>query len=479
MRTKPDDNVIVRLCDFECDFSRPINDRSVPENRAFLKDLKDWSRITKNLFVWDYTQNWYSHQGPHPNLHVLQPNIALFAKHGASGVYEQSSWESPHSDFEFLKAYILAHSLWEPNGDWREWYDEFLRHYYQEAAPYIDEYLNLIHTETYGHDVFLHMANRMEWMDYDMVVRAQHIFRRAFENISNPEVLERLKYAYLPVQYAALVCPAKVTLTDDAYEFERPQSQTFDEYWEMILDYGVTRLGDWPIEQFRERLNATTPPRYERHPITTFSSSNSKIQIVPTLGAKVTQLSQGRKQWLNGYLVPEKPVGAFQLWIADEEQTMIPVESPFTPVGESETSITVKSEIDSRWEATLQYSFAPVQNTLTCSITILNKTDSDDSPPVQLKMKLATPSRKRPVITNHAERPIPLRQQPVYSFEARTPWTIQDRNHSLGFDVESTVPTFVELKDDAGRSTTSITWTPRFDTVPPDGKVHWMLSIQL
>jgi hypothetical protein len=476
---KPENNVIVRLCDFEVDFSRPINDRAIPENRAFLKDLKQWSRITKNLFIWDYTQNWYSHQGPHPNVHVLQPNIALFAKHGVSGVFEQASWESPHSDFEFLKGYILAHSLWEPGGDWQKWYDEFLAYYYREAAPFIDEYLNLIRNRTFGEGVFLHMANRMEWMDYDMVVRAQHIFRRAFEHVNDDEILERLRYAFIPVQYAALVCPPKVTPKTDAYIFERPPSQSFGEYWNMIRGYGVTRLEDWPIERFGQRLNATTPPRYERHPFTTFSSPNSTIQVVPTLGGKITRLTQGKKEWLRGHLTPQKSAQTLQLYVGDEDGSMIPVEKPFAVVSESETSITLQSEIQSQWLMTLRYWFDFEKNSLNCTATFLNQSKFDSSPAIRIEIDLATPSRKRPVLFDHTQRALRLKRQPTYTFDGRAPWRIRDRNHSLGFDAGSSPATMVEVNDDADRSTTSVSWTPVFGKVPVGGQVQWRLSIEL
>jgi len=477
--TVPEDNVIVRLCDFECDFSRPLDDPTIPENRAFLADLKQWGRITKNLFIWDYTQNWYSHQGPHPNIHVLQPNVALFAKYGASGVFEQSSWESPHSDFEFLKEYILAHSLWEPRGDWKIWYKEFLTYYYQEAAPYIDEYLNLIHNHTHGEEVFLHLANRMQWMDYDMVVRAQTIFYRAFKEIKNPVLVERLRYAYLPVQYAALVCPPRITATSEAYTFERPPSQSFDEYWDMIMEYGVTRLEDWPIEYFRDRLDGTTPPRKEVHPKTTLTASNFDLEVLPTLGGKITQLESKKKQWLNGFRIPDKSRHCLQLWIADNEQNMAPVETPFSIISNTESELTLQSKIDSTWLVTLTYEFNPSISTLTYEVTLSNETELEQSPKFQIKMELATDSRKRSTIFGAQEEPIRLREKSSVTFNQNSPWHLEDRKHLIGVVPESAATALVNIRDHSHRMATSITWTPILESVPPGSTTHWGMDVKL
>lgn len=265
-RVRPRDNVIVRLCSIECDFSKPIRARKSPRNRAFKRDIRGWRKITQNLFVWDYTQNWYSHQGPHPNFHVLQPNARFYAKNGVSGLFEQASPFSPHSDYEFLKGYILAHSLWDPKTDWRELYDEFIHLYYAEGGPFVREYIDLI-TQKVRHDkVILTFINEMQWMDYDTVVAAQEIFKRAFAAAQSDTIRERLNYAYLPVQYAALVCPPKVQHTETADILTRPPSQTFDEYWQMLKDYGVTHLHDHPIDHFRTRLDGKTPPRREEIP---------------------------------------------------------------------------------------------------------------------------------------------------------------------------------------------------------------------
>ena len=230
-RIKPRDNVIVRLCAIEADYSTPLSDASSVRNSNFAKDLRGWGKITKNLYVWDYTLNWYSHLGPHPNLPVLQPNAKFYADAGVVGVYEQASPVSPHTDFEHLKAYILARSLWNPTVDWRKLRDEFLPSYYGPTAPFIREYLELLAERIGGDDVILTMANSMQWMDYDTVVAAEDIFRRAFEATPAGPFRERLKRARLPLLYAALVCPPKVEVGNAAYLLIRPPSQSFDDLW--------------------------------------------------------------------------------------------------------------------------------------------------------------------------------------------------------------------------------------------------------
>lgn len=377
---RPRDNVIVRLSAIECDYSRPMSDRGSPENRAFVRDLKRWRDISETLFVWNYTQNWYAFQGPHPNIPVLQPNLAFMARQGVDGVYEQASAYSPHSDFELLKSYLLARSVWNPDLDWRAAYREFLQYYYQDAAPYIDEYLNLVTERVKDPDVVLHFVNRMEWMDYGMVEKARDIFERAFAAIDDPVILERLRYAYLPVQYAALVCPPRVYRTADAYVFTRPPSQTFDEYWAMIQDYGVTHLNDYPIEVFRERLDGKTPPRYEIARIARLAVEDTSLWVVPDRGGAVVRwrnAPRGR-DWLLGFGDIRYTRGRIQDWAETDPDRWMdpePVEQGYDVIEETPTSIELETRLDNG--LVLNRRMRVVNDALEVRLRVLNDSEED------------------------------------------------------------------------------------------------------
>lgn len=348
---RPRKNVIVRLSAVQCDYSTPMSDRRSASNRAFVHDLKAWRRIAPTLFVWDYTQNWYAFQAPYPNIHVLQPNLEFLAKQGVDGVYEQASPYSPHSDFEMLKSYLLAQSVWNPKLNWREAYHEFLKYYYGEAAPYIDEYVQLLTDRVREPGVELHFVDGTEWMDYGLVETAQAIFERAFEQVTDETARERLKFAYLPVQYAALVCPPRVYQKPDAYVFARPPSQTFDEYWAMLMDYGVTHLNDYPIDAFRDRLHGETPPRYEVAPIEKKRIGDTDFWVVPDRGGALVRWRQRdpHKEWLSGYDAILQARGRIQDWAATDPDRWIdpdPLDLAYSVVEQTPDTIKLRAELD-------------------------------------------------------------------------------------------------------------------------------------
>ena len=145
-KTRPRHNVVVRLCDIECDFARPLSDASSAKNAAFVKDLADWRRVAGgNLFIWDYLADFSSYMMPHPNLSSIAPNIRLFAENGAVGVFEQGDALCSAGSFAPLRHYLVSHLLWDPADDEKRLIDEYLMGYYgRAAAPHLAAFIALI-----------------------------------------------------------------------------------------------------------------------------------------------------------------------------------------------------------------------------------------------------------------------------------------------------------------------------------------------
>lgn len=145
-KTRARHNVVVRVCDISCDFARPLTDPLPPREATFVKDLQDWKRVAGgNLFIWDYLANFQGYMLPHPNIHVMAPNIRLFAANGAVGVFEQGDALCSAGSFATLRHYVVSHLLWNPADDEKRLMDEFLEGYYgKSAAPFLKKFIDVV-----------------------------------------------------------------------------------------------------------------------------------------------------------------------------------------------------------------------------------------------------------------------------------------------------------------------------------------------
>lgn len=375
---RPRDNVLVRLCSIECNFSRPHSDPKDPHNGEFHDDIDQWSKIAKNLFIWDYTQNWYCHQQPHPNFHVLQPNIQFFAEHGVKGLFEQASPTSPHSDFEYLKAYLLAKAMWNPKVDWRECMDEFIRIYYGPAGPYVQQYIDLITNKILGQDFYLSFNCRLDWMDYDTQIQAEALFQKAFAATQDPVITERLRSIYLPVQYAALMCPPKIQREENAWILTRPPSLTADAYWDQIMKMGVTMLEDLPIDKLHDRLKAQILPRSQRLAIEKIANDRYEVWVIPEICGAVVQFrdKQSGLDLFRGEEAVLKEHWRWQDWeVMDPKAPRIEeaISGPYALAARTPDSITVEKNLDNGLSIRRCMTLKPGGSPLEVEFTVINR----------------------------------------------------------------------------------------------------------
>lgn len=137
----PRDNVVIRLCSIECDFSHPICSNEA--NKPFMKDIEDWSKIAPHLFIWDYVVNFYQYIAPYPNFQSLAQNIKTFKDYNAIGIQEEANYQSNGAAFSEMKSWVLSKLLWDPEQDTDALVNEFINAYYGPAAAKIREYYDL------------------------------------------------------------------------------------------------------------------------------------------------------------------------------------------------------------------------------------------------------------------------------------------------------------------------------------------------
>jgi hypothetical protein len=138
---RPRGNVVVRLCSIECSFVQSLEGL---RNEAFRQDIEGWSKIAPKLFIWDYVTNFSNYLVPHPNLRVLAPNVRFFVNHNTIGLFEQGDCGSSIGDFVRMRAWLLAHLMWNPDRDEKALMRDFMEGYYGASAPHLLAYFDVI-----------------------------------------------------------------------------------------------------------------------------------------------------------------------------------------------------------------------------------------------------------------------------------------------------------------------------------------------
>ena len=240
--TRPLPNINIMLCDIDCKREVPLTDNA--SGQYFMKAIEGWSKISDNIFVWDYGINFDNVVSPFPNFHILQPNMKIFKNHNAKMVFEQIN-SSIGTDLSELRTALCAKLMWNPDLNVDSLTNVFLQGYYGKAGHYIKEYIKTI-TDA------LSVSNIPLWI-YDSPIthkdgmlssklrrRYNELFDKAEDAVTNDiEKLQRVQIARLPLMYADL----EISRTEQNRDYNSVL-ELLNRFEEWTDKYGVPTLNE-------------------------------------------------------------------------------------------------------------------------------------------------------------------------------------------------------------------------------------------
>lgn len=203
---RPRDNVIVRLCDTEANMLQPITD---PTNRGFRSVLLSWSRIARNLRIWDYAVTYGSPTGmPLPTAHTFAPDYRFYGAHNVEGVFTELEYEIL-ADMRDFKVWMMMKSLEDPRSDYGALVRTFMDGFYGPAGRYVQEYLTSLEgaSRRLGSrsTCWAGSPQQLTYLNLDFVLVAHRLFGRAERAVrDDPILLRRVRHARLPLDRATL-----------------------------------------------------------------------------------------------------------------------------------------------------------------------------------------------------------------------------------------------------------------------------------
>lgn len=140
----PEKNVIIRLAPLSAVYSKNLLDEKA--NESFRKVILGWSALGADMSVWSYSCPFGAYLYPAYNWHTLQENYRIYKEYGITDILDQSPRDSSALPFHDLRNYIQAELMWDVEQDMNLLIERFIKAYYKDAAPYMQEYFNLINS---------------------------------------------------------------------------------------------------------------------------------------------------------------------------------------------------------------------------------------------------------------------------------------------------------------------------------------------
>lgn len=136
--------VMISAIDFPL---RQIDDKE-GRVKKFTEQLEQWKKVTENIYIWDYINNFDDYLTPFPVLKIAQQRLKLFKKHGAKGVFYNGSGYS-YSSLDGMRTFVLSALLINPELS----VDELIRKYLHQEYPVAKKWL---------YDYYLGLENKAQ-----------------------------------------------------------------------------------------------------------------------------------------------------------------------------------------------------------------------------------------------------------------------------------------------------------------------------
>ena len=112
------------------------------QDKKFAEQLDNWKKVTNNIYIWDYINNFDDYLTPFPILKIAQQRLQLFKQHGASGIFFNGSGYS-YSSFDEMRTFVLSALLINPELP----VDELIKSYFNQEYPVSKKWLYDYYTE--------------------------------------------------------------------------------------------------------------------------------------------------------------------------------------------------------------------------------------------------------------------------------------------------------------------------------------------
>jgi len=252
--TKPAENVRVRLCPiFACE-SHPYE--KCPQNAGVVSNLKAWSAITDNLYIWHYNTDFSHYLIPFPDFDELGADADLYRRNGVKGIFWEGNY-SPGGGGELaeLRAWVLAKLSWNPKADVSALVDDFVSGYYGKAGPFIRRYFDLLHREVREKDIHIKiwMGPTEPLFSPEVIAQSVRLFDQAEKAVADqPDILQRVRQARLGIDYVQLMQPI---VKKETKGHEKELLSRLDALVSRCKEYGITHTSEGEgVDAFNARI---------------------------------------------------------------------------------------------------------------------------------------------------------------------------------------------------------------------------------
>jgi hypothetical protein len=293
-KVRPRPNVRIRLCPIGACESHPYE--KCPRNAYFMRNLRNWSKITNQLYIWHYNTNFAHYLLPFPDFDELAADIPMYKKHGVVGIFlEGDSAPGGGAENAELRSYVGARLLWNPNISLDETVNEFMAAFYGQAARAMRAYFDLQHRQVRlppqgkGHHMWISTYPGAPYLSADFLAQATKLLGEAESAATDEATRKRVRKARLSIDYVKVIHSKAFIVRDGTYAPENLDQlkENFQAVLKDTRSFGITAFREGKRLEEDEKEFAKYIKPYQ---VATVESSTLRVVVAPELSGRIISI---------------------------------------------------------------------------------------------------------------------------------------------------------------------------------------------
>ena len=251
--TKPAKNVVIRICTSFVRSHSLVDYKNYPhakDCRELVKtdeSIQSWSKVSENIFYWDYPTHYRCMNSIFPHFHTILKNFQFYLKNKGRGIYINGNGDAS-SQFSELSVFLMCKCMYNPcmtDQEYENLMDRFLLAYYGEGWTFLKEFMEktkeLAKDKTFSSFAF---PNEIFDMDANLYESLKDYFIKAKEKSKLKSEKLRIEKASLQVDYHFLYSKMDELLENSTEDDKKLLVERNEQLYKSFKRFGISKLKD-------------------------------------------------------------------------------------------------------------------------------------------------------------------------------------------------------------------------------------------
>jgi hypothetical protein len=286
LKVRPRPNVRIRLCPIGVCESHAYE--KCPRSAYFMKNLRAWSKITNQLYIWHYNTNFAHYLLPFPDFDEFAADIPMYKRHGVVGLFMEGSYaKNGGGELAELRAWVMARQLWDPATNVDKAVTEFLDGVYGPAGKPMRAYYDLLQQQVRRPDGHIYIFTLPTYSP-DFLPRAEQIFARAMQTANTEELRRRVDKQRLAIEYLKLLYARRHEVHGSQYA-PRDVNLVKDQFQTLLArmrSFGITSIHEGRDLDYDIQDYGST----KAQPLSTLENEHLRVDVVPEMSGRIIRI---------------------------------------------------------------------------------------------------------------------------------------------------------------------------------------------